>query len=241
MGAEAGLQTDLKAKAEADKIEAEQDAAWEKEKAEAEAAEAAEANGNLPTVQEVQEGEDDHDGESSIPTPTHPPLPPADGDRPKEPTKPLTAEQLAAADARAQKKEEEELAKAIHRAETIVDSLDGVSVKLLHGQPKENLYSHMSQFEGFFDAAFVSTRALGGLGQEDFPKVLKSGALLAVESAKYLVPLTKTQKGELDDKVHELLAANPSGVFKHLPHTNDIVPRRKREEAKADVIFFKKE
>ena len=100
----------------------------------------------------------------------------------------------------------------------------------------------MSKYEGVFDAGFVSTRAYGCLNQEEFPKIFKSKALLAVETSKYMVPLTKAQKVNLDDKVLEMITGNTAnGTFSRLVHTTDIVSRRRRDETQTDVVFFKKD
>lgn len=140
---------------------------------------------------------------------------------------------------------EAELASAIQRAETIVDSLEGVCVKVLRGTPSSVLYAHMPKYQGFFDAAFVGVRALGCVGQEAFPKLLKQRALLAVETGKYLVPLSKKSKTDLDDKILELVAVNNThegnGTFTRLSSPSDVVPRRRRSEAVTDVLFFQKQ
>jgi dynein assembly factor 3 len=233
LGAEAGLQTDLKQKAEDAKKTQEME------------------NAILSPVEEVAEEEngtaaaqeDSASASASAPTPTPdlslslpPPPPPAAATK--------SARDLEAEQEIERQREEAELARAIQRAETVVDSLDGVSVKLLQGMPSATVFAHLSKYANFFDGAFVSTRAIGTVGQEEFPKLLKRGALLAVETAKYLVPLNKKKKAELDDKILEMVAVNNTregnGTLNRLPHTTDVVPRRRRDETVTDVIFFQK-
>jgi len=191
--------------------------------------------------EEGEEGEEEKEKEKEEnPLPPLPPPAPA-----AEKTQAQAAAEAAAAAEAERRREEHELAKAIQRAETIVDSLEGVSVKVLQGTPSTTLYMHMSKYANFFDAAFVGTRALGTLGQEAFPKLLKAKALVAAETCKYFVPLSKKSKASLDDKMLEFVAINNAkegnGTLKRLPHPSDVVPRRRRDEAATDVVFFQKE
>jgi len=224
LGAEAGLKADLQEQAVREKIKSD----VEKTDTDADADAVVE---ELPTIPE-----------ESTETPIIPPLPEPSA---KTKTDAEIATEEAAEQAAARHKEEVDLAKAIHRAETIVDSLDGFTVKVLTGLPTNTLYSHASKYAGFFDAAFVSTRAVGCVGQEEFPKLLKSNGLLAVESCKFLTPLTKQQRINMDDKVLEMVMENNTregnGTINKLPHPLDIVPRRKRDESQYDVLWFKKE
>ena len=194
------------------------------------------------TIPEGEEGEEEKDEKEQNSLPPLPPPAPAPA---AEKTEAQAAAEAAAEAEAERRREEQELAKAIQRAETIVDSLEGVSVKVLQGTPSTTLYVHMSKYANFFDAAFVSTRALGTLGQEAFPKLLKAQALVAVETGKYFVPLSKKSKESLDDKMLEFVAINNAkegnGTLKRLPHPSDVVPRRRRDERATDVVFFQKE
>lgn len=228
LGAESGLQADLKVKAAEDKVTKKMEDAI------------------LSPIEEEggkQESEGGRESEGIDAAIVIPPLPPV---QEKEKEKHVKSAEDLEADATIERKREEiELAKAIQRAETIVDSLEGVSVKLMQGMPDTALFSHLSKFANFFDGAFVSTRSLGTISHESFPKLLKSGALLAVETCKYMVPLTKKKKVELDDKILEFVANNNAregnGIINRLPHPTDVVPRRRRDETVTDVMFFKKE
>jgi len=223
LGAEAALKADLKKVAEE---------------------EARKAQEQEDMLTPVAQGEEEEEGaEENDPTPPPPPLPEAPQAVIKTPAE-LAAE--AEAEAAAERAREElELAQAIQRAETIVDSLEGVSIKVMHGTPSTTLYTHMTKYQNFFDAAFVSARALGSIGQEAFPKLLKSRALLVTETCKYLVPLSKQSKSDLDDKILEFVAGNNAregnGTLRRLPHPADVVPRRRRDETVTDVLFFQKQ
>ena len=176
----------------------------------------------------------------------------------------------------------DELAKQIKRAECIVESVSGVKVFPMVGTPASVLYKHINledsphdnvkgtgKYFQFFDAAFVSARAAGCLNQSDFYHLLKrstnptnssstsdtrnNGALLAIESAKFMVALGKAQKSEFNDKILEMVigtgaleramaqGSHGSGMYgKHVPSTaGGVIPRRRRDENdKTDDVFF---
>ena len=225
LGAEAALKQDLKKLAENEAAKQQSEDALLSDDALAD-----------PATEAVPKQIDNGDASVTLPPPPPQIDPQADSKH---------AAQLEADAATERQREEAELVRAIQRAETIVDSLEGVSVKVLQGTPSTALFTHMSKYTHYFDAAFVSTRAVGVVGQEAFPKLLKPRALLAVETSKYLVPLTKKKKAELEDKVFELITINNTregnGTLQRLPHTTDVVPRRKRDETMTDVIFFQKD
>lgn len=156
---------------------------------------------------------------TSVSAPTLPPAPP-----------PPPAPAAAAAQA------EEELAKAILRARTIVDTLAGCSVLPMVGQPSAVLTK--PRWQGFFDAVFVSARSGGCLEHDWFAQVLRDDGLglVAVETAKFLVPLTMDQKTEFVAK-EEAFAAKHNWTRMGAPP----VPRRRRDEKdlEDDVIFFR--
>jgi len=131
---------------------------------------------------------------------------------------------------------EEELAKAILRAKTIVDTLAGCSVLPMVGQPSAVLTK--PRWQGFFDTVFVSARAASCLEHEWFAQVLREDGLglVAVETAKFLVPLTKDQKTEFAAK-EETFAAKHNWTRMAAPP----VPRRRRDEQdlEDDVVFFR--
>lgn len=131
---------------------------------------------------------------------------------------------------------EEELAKAILRAKTIVDTLAGCSVLPMVGQPSAVLTK--PRWQGFFDTVFVSARAASCLEHEWFAQVLREDGLglVAVETAKFLVPLTRDQKTEFAAK-EETFAAKHNWTRMVAPP----VPRRRRDEQdlEDDVVFFR--
>jgi dynein assembly factor 3 len=145
----------------------------------------------------------------------------------------------------------DELAKEIQRAECIVEGISGIKVLPMVGTPDSILYKHLEsgKYRHHFDAAFVSCRAAGCLDQADFASCLKPDgkALLAVETAKFMVALNRAQKQEFDDKVLEMVIGQ--GKFtrakgakgERSPNTGGgVVPRRRRDEkdSKDDVVFF---
>jgi Domain of unknown function (DUF4471) len=136
--------------------------------------------------------------------------------------------------------DEDEMAKAIKRAECIVDTWRDVKVRLrkysvyphrteegvafCSGQvfPIKGLFSGLtdkSKYANHFDAVFVSSRSAQCLDNEKFVSVLKSPALIAVESAKFLVPLRKEQKRAFLEK--EIEYAQKLSL-RHIPGTANI-------------------
>ena len=74
-----------------------------------------------------------------------------------------------------------------------------------------------SKYEGFFDVVFVSARAAHVVSQPFFKKILKTTdngekTLVAVESSKFLVPLSKDMRTGFDGKILEY--ATKSGLKK---------------------------
>ena len=132
------------------------------------------------------------------------------------------------------------LEKQIQRAECIAESLEGIKIFPILGgitsiaKPK---------FEGFFDGIFVSARSAQCIQQDSFKKLLKKsnnssscgGGLIAVETAKFFVPLSKKMQKDFTDKEEEYAAAH--GWVKIAPP----VSRRRRDEMdlEDDVMFFR--
>ena len=130
---------------------------------------------------------------------------------------------------------EEELARAIQRAECIVETWANVKVFPMVGNPSSVL--DKPRFHGLFDAVFVSARAASCTEHDWFAQLVKPGTgLVAVESSKFLVPLSREQKAEFVRKEEGFAAKHgwtritPPPVF-----------RRRRDEAdnEDDVLFFK--
>ena len=132
------------------------------------------------------------------------------------------------------------LEKQIQRAECIAESLEGVKIFPILGgissitKPK---------FEGFFDGIFVSARSAQCIQQDSFKKLLKKpnnesssgGGLIAVETAKFFVPLSKKMQKDFTDKEEEYATAHD--WVKITPP----VFRRRRDEMdlEDDVMFFR--
>jgi len=131
---------------------------------------------------------------------------------------------------------EDDMAKAIERAECIIESLDGIKIYPLYGTPSTVL--NKERFVNKFDGIFVSARSAQCLKEEYMGTILKKGGKIAVESSKFLVPLNKEQKAEFDklevefcDKLgfHKIQRAP---VFRRHRDENDLLD---------DVHFFCKE
>jgi hypothetical protein len=69
------------------------------------------------------------------------------------------------------------------------------------GSPSEVLTK--PRYHKQFDAVFLSARTAQCLDQPYFDELLKDQALIAVETAKFLVPLLKKSKEEYAKKIDE--------------------------------------
>eukprot|EP00598_Pedospumella_elongata_P001843 CAMPEP_0184974752 /NCGR_PEP_ID=MMETSP1098-20130426/6140_1 /TAXON_ID=89044 /ORGANISM="Spumella elongata, Strain CCAP 955/1" /LENGTH=593 /DNA_ID=CAMNT_0027497375 /DNA_START=40 /DNA_END=1821 /DNA_ORIENTATION=- len=139
------------------------------------------------------------------------------------------------------KKQEASLVRAIQRAETIVESFDGIKIYPMTGTLTTLLAK--SKVRGTVDGIFVSSRAAQVLGEDNFTQLFRATedgtakpgkVLVAVETAKHLVPLKKDVQVALCAKEEEL--AGKIG----LKRISAPVPRRRRDELdlEDDVIFF---
>lgn len=122
----------------------------------------------------------------------------------------------------------EEMTKALVRADNIhscmsrikvgiscllIAALTVVQVFPMAGSVKD--WIDKNKLQGHFDAIFVSCRAAEVVGHEGFGKLFKSKAdgstrqstLLAVETAKFLVPFAQKNKQLVSDKIEELATA----------------------------------
>mmetsp|Transcript_24464 Transcript_24464/g.35966 ORF Transcript_24464/g.35966 Transcript_24464/m.35966 type:complete len:536 (-) Transcript_24464:109-1716(-) len=128
------------------------------------------------------------------------------------------------------------LAAELKRAECIVESFQGVKVfPLLSSNPAELLKK--AKFTNLFDGMFVSSRAAQFLQTPQANTVLRDGAVVGIETGKYVVPLLRDQKKEFNLKEKEFAEAQG---WSHLVESP--VKRRRREEASEqdDVIFYVK-
>ena len=131
--------------------------------------------------------------------------------------------------------DENELIKEILRAENITESLNGIKVIPLLGTPSEIL--DKSKFDDFFDATFVSARATQCIETNYFKTMMKTkNGIIAIETAKFLIPLTKKVQIEYNKKIEEYASKQEWIEVKPSP-----VPRRRRDENdnEDDVIFFR--
>lgn len=130
---------------------------------------------------------------------------------------------------------EEELARAIQRAECIVETWANVKVFPIVGNPSSVL--DKPRFHGLFDAVFVSARAASCTEHDWFAQLVKPDTgLVAVESSKFLVPLSREQKTEFVGKEEAFAAKHGWARLAPPP-----VFRRRRDEVDTedDVLFFK--
>lgn len=90
---------------------------------------------------------------------------------------------------------------------------------------------------GHFDAIFVSSRGAQWISSPEANALLKPGGLVAVETAKFLVPLNGAQKTEFNRKVDEYASGHGWSKAAEGP-----VFRRRRDEndPSDDVTFFLK-
>jgi Domain of unknown function (DUF4471) len=149
-----------------------------------------------------------------------------------------TIEGPASASARASVEDSRiELVKQIQRAETIAETFMDIKIFPLLGGAT---LLDKPKYANLFDGIFVSARSAQCIQAPSFGKLLKSpngdrgGGLMAVETAKFLVPLSKKLQSDFKDKEVEYAASH--GWKKILPP----VSRRRRDELdlEDDVLFF---
>ena len=129
-----------------------------------------------------------------------------------------------------------ELAKEIHRAECIGESFDEFKIFPLIGEPTTVL-GRSDKYKNFFDGMFISLRQAHFMQSEVADSILKPGALVGVETGKFMVHYTKKEKGELMNKVQELAMGREWKMLEEMP-----VFRRRRDEQDTlvDVMFYTK-
>ena len=166
----------------------------------------------------------------------------------------ITAKQLAAVDlqeiegpanttatiatATAEREESNiELVKQIQRAENIAETFMDMKIFPLLGDAS---LLDKPKYTNLFDGIFVSARSAQCIQTSSFSKLLKApsegsgGGLIAIETAKFLVPLSKKMQADFRDKEEEYAASHG---WKKIPPP---VYRRRRDELdlEDDVIFF---
>ena len=141
------------------------------------------------------------------------------------------------------KEEEEEMVKALQRAESIVESFDGVKVFPLCSSPSIQVSDLLNkpkytdaESANKFDLIFVSNRLGKCLDQPYFKQLLRPHGVLAVETGKYLVALDRKTKKALREK-EEQLCLEVMGLHPLKPPP---VRRRNRDETDSDhdVLFY---
>eukprot|EP01041_Mallomonas_annulata_P012230 gene12230-25681_t len=98
--------------------------------------------------------------------------------------------------------EKQEAMRVTRATENVNKSLDGVKIFPILGTAS-SIKCSSKMPPGFFDAIFVSTRAAHWLDSAAPDDLLRPGGLVAVETSKFLVPLTRTQKSEFNLKLNE--------------------------------------
>ena len=158
--------------------------------------------------------------------------------------------------------ERKNLAKQIQRAECIAESLSDIKIFPLLGSPS---VLDKAKYENLFDGIFVSARSAQFTQMDYIKKLVKKksksknistedncvnsgglpvfeqqnenqfGSTIAIETAKFFVPLSKKQQKEFNVKEEEYASSN--GWSKISPP----VTRRRRDELdlEDDVIFYR--
>ena len=137
------------------------------------------------------------------------------------------------------------LEKQIERAEFISESMGDIKIFPMTGGSSQ---LDKAMFTNMFDGIFISARSVQYLDKSCFQKILKGSikekddieggtnlkGLIAIETAKFIVPLSKKQQEEFNRKEEEFAVSH--GWNKIPPP----VPRRRRDEfdLEDDVVFF---
>ena len=146
----------------------------------------------------------------------------------------IATEEINASSATTAKTAEQDLLKLLQRAENIAECLRDVKIIPLLGPPSSVL--DKPKFLQTFDCAFVSARFAQCIELPYFPACLKDHqAVVAIETAKFLVPLAPKVQVEFSKKEEEY--ANQQGWNKIKPPP---VFRRHRDENdhEDDVMFY---
>jgi dynein assembly factor 3 len=135
--------------------------------------------------------------------------------------------------------EEEELAKSILRAETIVETFQNIKILPMFGSPNDIL--NKSKYKNMFDGIYVSSRIGQCMEQDYFKDLLKNDeknpVVVAIETAKYIVTLNKDTKKAFQEKEIEYITRH--GLKPLAPELTLL--RRKRnptDDKDDDVIFY---
>lgn len=132
--------------------------------------------------------------------------------------------------------QEDEILRAVKKAETIVESYTNAKVFPMTGGLQQTI-EKLPQKQNFFHGAFVSSRGAQVAATSSFRQLMKSsgkGSIIAMETSKFLVPLGKKARQDFNDKLLEY------AVGSSWMRTQAKVHRRRRddEDDQDDVIFF---
>ena len=97
--------------------------------------------------------------------------------------------------------EESRRSQALQRARCIVETLDGVKVSFL--QTGVDDLEDRAAFTHFFDVVHLSASTAHHINDENFTALLAEHARVVVETAKYVVPLSKEQEASYNEKIVE--------------------------------------
>ncbi|CAE7648766.1 Dnaaf3 [Symbiodinium microadriaticum] len=137
--------------------------------------------------------------------------------------------------------EEEEFVKELRRAECIVETFQGARVFPLTGGSAQEILKK-EKYRSMFDGVFISNRSAQFVNDPLINTILKDTidgkkCLVAVETAKYCIPLLRNQRKEFNVKLKEY------GISQGWNHCiTPPVRRRRRDSADDmdDVMFFVK-
>ncbi|KAJ8601360.1 hypothetical protein CTAYLR_005006 [Chrysophaeum taylorii] len=94
---------------------------------------------------------------------------------------------------------------ALERATSILDAFDGISIVPICGDLDQALRKpYLGGGGGSFDVAFLGINATNAIESSALKALLKPGALIYAETAKYLLPLKKEQRTLFVRKIHAM-------------------------------------
>jgi Domain of unknown function (DUF4471) len=136
-----------------------------------------------------------------------------------------------------EKTEEQELVQMLQRAECIAETLSGIKIYPLVG-PMTGVIDK-PRYQELFDGAFVSSRFAQCIEQPYFKSLLKPDkAMIAVETAKFLVPLSKQVQEEFNKKIDEYAQKQQWKKATDKGRCPPVPRRRRDEKDLEDDVFF---
>lgn len=125
-----------------------------------------------------------------------------DAPQPGSPTARAKAKERAKEEVRVRVEHEE----AMHRAQTIVQSMAGVKVKVLSGKLFD--LCRKKSYHQKFQKVVLSTQSVHLLQHPELIQLVAKGGEVQVESPKFVHPLTEDQMSAYTTKVHEYATSN---------------------------------